>query len=292
MQPVQVERRRDFHVHPERAFTEVRTAGCGASRLGELGYEVTPGVGKTCVVSPMAGSAQTGENIHVRLEMDALPILEAVHILYSSKTDGIRHAFGHCAHTSIGMGVAETMARHEDRWNSVVKFEFQPAEETFAGANVDPRMSAVVTVGSVDGGSAGHSVHDEVKTHGTPRTFELEIRKLAMRRIPEIAKGIAKGMGCSAVVNRCTSHVPATVITPRFAELVRESAPGLPDIHEIDISKTTTGSQHNIRFLEAAPGTNEPHHSPPLEISEASMPLAVALPGKAAMDMLSVSEGG
>ena len=35
-----IERRRDFHRHPELAFQEVRTAGIVAKTLGELGLEV------------------------------------------------------------------------------------------------------------------------------------------------------------------------------------------------------------------------------------------------------------
>ena len=47
---------KDFHQHPEIAFTETRTAGIVAKELRALGYAVTTGIGKTGVVG---GSAPT-----------------------------------------------------------------------------------------------------------------------------------------------------------------------------------------------------------------------------------------
>jgi amidohydrolase len=42
--------RRDFHVHPELGYKEIRTGGIVAKELESLGLEVTKGVGKTGVV--------------------------------------------------------------------------------------------------------------------------------------------------------------------------------------------------------------------------------------------------
>ena len=39
--------RRDFHMHPELGFNEIRTGGIVAKELEALGIEVTKGVGKT-----------------------------------------------------------------------------------------------------------------------------------------------------------------------------------------------------------------------------------------------------
>ncbi|MCW1967141.1 MAG: amidohydrolase [Anaerolineae bacterium] len=126
--------RRDFHMHPELAFQEVRTAGIVAQRLGELGYEVQTGVGKTGVVGVLEGNGSAGETLLLRFDMDALPIIEAVDVPFKSQNPGVMHACGHDAHTAIGLGVAELLARHRDQWGGVAKFVFQPAEEIIAGA--------------------------------------------------------------------------------------------------------------------------------------------------------------
>ena len=381
MKPALVERRRDFHMHPELAFNEVRTAGIVAARLGELGYEVTSGVGKTGVVAVMEGSGGMGETLLLRFDMDALPIREQVDVPFKSKTDGIMHACGHDAHTAIGLGVAEIMARYKTSWHGVAKFVFQPAEEIIAGAaamikdgvlenpkptrtlsmhvnsmepvgqiqmadgpsmaggdpleivvqgrgthgasphlgvdpivaaahilvalqtivsrNIDPLKSAVITIGSIHGGSAGNIVPDTVHLTGTLRTFDADVRKMAMRRIAEITEGTAISLGCSATVTWGANRVPATVSHPKFAEVVRLQASGLQGITEIDTTKRTMGSEDCSWFLEAAPGAyvhigaamrapgaNEPHHSPRFEINEDSMPLAVALLSASAMELL------
>ncbi len=58
--------RRDFHMHPELGFTEVRTGGIVAKELETLGIEVTKGVGKTGVVGLIEGSKPYGCAPHYR----------------------------------------------------------------------------------------------------------------------------------------------------------------------------------------------------------------------------------
>ena len=47
--------RRDLHQHPELGFEVRRTAGIVAQTLGEFGYEVRTGVGRTGVVALLHG---------------------------------------------------------------------------------------------------------------------------------------------------------------------------------------------------------------------------------------------
>ncbi|MCS7055922.1 MAG: amidohydrolase [Thermoflexales bacterium] len=128
--------RRDLHQHPELAFQEVRTAGIVAERLAQLGYEVQTGVGQTGVVGVLEGGQTTARShtLLLRFDMDALPIQEAVDTPFKSRYDGKMHACGHDAHTAIGLGVAELLARHRGAWGGVAKFVFQPAEEIVSGA--------------------------------------------------------------------------------------------------------------------------------------------------------------
>ena len=55
-----ITRRRDFHMHPELAFEEVRTAGIVAQELGALGLEVQVGVGKSIGGSKHVSKALAG----------------------------------------------------------------------------------------------------------------------------------------------------------------------------------------------------------------------------------------
>ncbi len=125
--------RRDFHIHPELGFQEVRTAGIVARELNELGLEVSTGIGKTGVVALLEG-AKPGPVILARFDMDALPIQEQTGTEYASVTPGVMHACGHDAHTAIGLTVARLLNDHRAELAGTVKLVFQPAEEGLGGA--------------------------------------------------------------------------------------------------------------------------------------------------------------
>jgi amidohydrolase len=125
--------RRDFHMHPELAFEEVRTAGIVADALDEMGLEVQRGVGKTGVVAILEGGRE-GKTVLWRADMDALPIDEANDVPYASTVAGKMHACGHDAHTAIGLGVARVLTAHRESLAGRIKFVFQPAEEVVGGA--------------------------------------------------------------------------------------------------------------------------------------------------------------
>jgi amidohydrolase len=124
--------RRDFHIHPELGFHEVRTGGIVAKELEALGLEVTKGVGKTGVVGLMEGS-NPGPTLLVRFDMDALPIVEDTGAEYASQNRGVMHACGHDGHTAIGLTVAKMLLNHRNELAGTIKFCFQPAEEGFSG---------------------------------------------------------------------------------------------------------------------------------------------------------------
>ena len=127
--------RRDFHVHPELGFHEVRTGGIVAKELEALGLEVTKGVGKTGVVGLLEGS-KPGPTILLRFDMDALPIVEETGAQYASQNQGVMHACGHDGHTAMGLTVAKILQNHRDELNGTIKFCFQPSEEGFNGEEV------------------------------------------------------------------------------------------------------------------------------------------------------------
>ena len=124
--------RRDFHIHPELGFHEVRTSGIVAKELEALGLEVTKGMGKTGVVGLLEG-ATPGPVILLRFDMDALPIIEETGAEYASQNQGVMHACGHDGHTAMGLTVAKILQNHRDELNGTIKFCFQPSEEGFNG---------------------------------------------------------------------------------------------------------------------------------------------------------------
>lgn len=127
--------RRDFHMHPELGFREVRTGGIVAKDLESLGIEVTKGVGRTGVVGLLEG-AMPGPTLLLRFDMDALPITEETGAEYISQNRGVMHACGHDGHTAIGLTVAKMLNARRDQLAGTIKFCFQPSEEGNNGEEV------------------------------------------------------------------------------------------------------------------------------------------------------------
>ncbi len=127
--------RRDFHMHPELGFREIRTGGIVADELELLGIEVTKGIGKTGVVGVLEGS-RPGPTLLLRFDMDALPIVEETGAEYASQNQGVMHACGHDGHTAMGLTVAKILHAQRDQLAGTIKFCFQPSEEGNNGEEV------------------------------------------------------------------------------------------------------------------------------------------------------------
>jgi len=124
-----VERRRDFHMHPELSNREERTSRVVAERLKALGLtEIKTGVARHGVTALLVGG-KPGPVVAVRADMDALPIEETIDVPYKSRNPGVKHACGHDVHTTVALGVAEVLSRMREEVRGTVKFIFQPAEE-------------------------------------------------------------------------------------------------------------------------------------------------------------------
>ena len=123
--------RRHLHENPELGFQEFKTAEFVRQRLEALGVEdIRTGINVTGVTGLVRGTgAGPGRNVLVRADMDALPIHEENEVEYKSQIDGVMHACGHDAHTSILLGLARILTDRKDEFSGTVKLLFQPAEE-------------------------------------------------------------------------------------------------------------------------------------------------------------------
>jgi amidohydrolase len=132
---------RDLHEHPELSTLETETAAKLSARLRELGYDVTSGVGGTGFVGVLKNG--TGPTVALRVELDALPVVENTGLPFASKLKtkdasgaevGVMHACGHDAHMAAWIGTATLMARDRKSWHGTLVLVGQPAEEIGVGA--------------------------------------------------------------------------------------------------------------------------------------------------------------
>lgn len=131
-----------FHEHPELSNLEVETAKTVAVALSRLsGFSITTNIGGYGVVGVLENGP--GPTILLRADMDALPILEATGLPYSSTvtmldTEGVKrpvmHACGHDMHMTCLLAAAETLLKLKQSWSGTLIVLFQPAEERGSGA--------------------------------------------------------------------------------------------------------------------------------------------------------------
>lgn len=125
--------RRDFHMHPELGFEEVRSSGIIQQELDNLGIPLEKNIAKTGVVGIING-ARPGKTVLLRFDMDALALQEETGLTFQSRTPGKMHACGHDGHMAIGLGVAKLLSAKRSELPGKIKLVFQPAEEGAGGA--------------------------------------------------------------------------------------------------------------------------------------------------------------
>jgi len=130
--PETIDIRRHLHAHPELSFKEFETSAFVQEKLKNLGipFEIRATTG---VIGIIKGKNPDKRVIALRADMDALPIKEENSIPYKSKNEGVMHACGHDAHTSILLGASKILQELQNEWEGTVKLIFQPGEERNPG---------------------------------------------------------------------------------------------------------------------------------------------------------------
>ncbi|MFI4854852.1 MAG: M20 family metallopeptidase [Phycisphaerales bacterium JB065] len=256
--PQAIEFRHDLHRHPELMFEESRTAQRVATCLDELAIAYVsglapdaPGKRGTGIVAYLPATVDDPENaptIGLRADMDALPILEATDLPYSSTTPGVMHACGHDGHTTILLTAARLLSTTEKRPNNIV-FCFQPAEEGGAGGE---KMCAD---GALDGSALqkAHGIGTKVDMmfglHGWP---EFELGKIATRTGPLLAatdefEVIVRGRGGHAAQPERSIDpvvVAAHIVTALQTIASRRTEPN--DAVVVTVGSIHAGEAHNV----------------------------------------------
>jgi len=174
------------------------------------------------------------------------------------------------------------------------------ALQTLISRETSPFRPAVITIGRVQAGSAFNIIPETAELQGTMRAFSREHREKLLRRIRELANGVAGAMGGSCEV-QVFDGCPPCVNEEAMTGLVRRAAVETVGEQAVDTSEDvmTTGSDDMAYFLDAVPGcyfivgannpekgANYPHHHPRFNIDEDALPIAVEVLARAAMDYL------
>ena len=126
------------------------------------------------------------------------------------------------------------------------------ALQTVVSRNVDPRQTAVVTIGTFHGGTKENIIPDSVEITGTIRGFDMELMEQMPQRIESIAKGITEAMGASFKFHH-QLMCPPVVNDAAFAQRVHRHALELVSEKAI-LEPAIPGADDMAYFLQKAPG--------------------------------------
>jgi amidohydrolase len=145
-----VSMRRHLHAHPEPSREEVGTTEYVARQLGEAGLRVRIApTGRGLIAEPEGLGHRP--RVAFRADMDALRIADAKSVPYRSCHDGVMHACGHDAHTTMALAAALALweSRHDLPAPLAWRAIFQPAEEVSEGAEEMIEAGALEDVRSI-----------------------------------------------------------------------------------------------------------------------------------------------
>ena len=225
--------RRHLHQWPELSFEEYETSAFVAKQLHDLGIPHETEVARTGVVGHL-GRAD-GPTIALRADMDALPILEENDVPYRSRREGVMHACGHDAHTTMLLGAAMLLKQVEDQLPGRVKLIFQPAEEIIGGDGYSG-AKLMVKEGVVDDVDAIIGIHmDPTLPAGTvgvrPGPMMAAADRIFIEILGKKAHGAYAYLGADAIVMAAQVIMAAQTLVSRRIPAVQEGVVTFGEIH-------------------------------------------------------------
>lgn len=128
------------------------------------------------------------------------------------------------------------------------------ALQTIVSRNVPPRKSAVVTVGTLNGGTAGNVIPQTAEMGGTTRAFDPEVRDLLEQRVTAISEHVAQAYGAVATV-RYRRMYPPTINHQRETAFAVRVARELVGEENVNANlEPLMGSEDFAFMLEERPG--------------------------------------
>ncbi len=173
------------------------------------------------------------------------------------------------------------------------------ALQTIVSRNVNPQETAVLTIGSIRGGTTFNVIAETVAMLGTIRTFAPAVRETVLTRLQVLLDGITNGMGARYELE-IQSVTQAVVNDPTIAEIARNAALQVAGAHAVGWHPPLMVSEDFSEFARRVPacfmlvgsanselGLDAPHHNPRFDFDERVLPLGVALLTTAAVRYLS-----
>jgi amidohydrolase len=173
------------------------------------------------------------------------------------------------------------------------------ALQTIVSRNVAPLETAVVSVTTLQAGTAFNVIPQTAELTGTIRTFDPGVRQKVVQRFEQIARGVGEALGCQVDVE-VKRMTPALVNDEAISSTVQAAARRVLSQSAMDTSGYLTMGAEDMAFMqEKVPGCyffvgssdkarhlDYGHHHPKFDFDEEALIRASALMASAAMDVL------
>lgn len=172
---------------------------------------------------------------------------------------------------------------------------FITSVQQIVSRHVDPLEPAVVTIGSIHGGTIHNVIPRTVRMLGTVRAFSHDVRAGMPERIERVLKACCDAMGASYAFDYLWRY-PVTTNDPEQTEYVRTLAQSVVGHERVVIADQLMGAEDFSFFAEripacfytvgcaAEPATAPPHHSSTFDIDEQALSTGVAMMAALAFD--------
>lgn len=176
----------------------------------------------------------------------------------------------------------------------VIAAQMITALQTLISREVEAVDAAVITIGSIHGGTINNVLCEEVKLYGTLRTLTPEIRDLMHKRIPALCEGIARAMGGDVRVRIENGYCACVNDVHEANRVLAVADEMLGTAHTHILAHSSLGAEDFAYYLLQVPGAiyhlgsggNAPGHNEQFTVDDGCLPVGVAMQAAMALTYL------
>ena len=167
--------------------------------------------------------------------------------------------------------------------------------QSIVSRNIDPIKPAVVSFGTVKGGTVFNIIPGEVKLTGTARMFEASVQSLVEKRLKEITEETCKAFGATSEFQYDKGY-PPLVNHEGMVDFVLDVVKEILGEGSVAEFAPIMGGEDFTYYLQKVPGAFlffgmgdgmvYPHHHPRFDLDERALPLATFLMTSIALEYL------
>ncbi|HET9393062.1 MAG TPA: amidohydrolase [Candidatus Rubrimentiphilum sp.] len=274
----------------------------GAAELIAAGRSELPGT--VCLVFQPAEEGHGGAQAMVKEGLiERFSIERAYGLHLSSKhatgTLGFRSGPFYASSDSIEIEVlgrgGHGAAPHDTIDPILTAAGFVTSLQQIVSRNIDPLEPAVVTIGSIHGGTIHNVIPRTVRMLGTVRAFSEDVRDAMPGRIERILKASCDAAGASYEYEYLRRY-PVTVNDPDQTKYAEALAKRVFGDERVIVAEKLMGAEDFSFFAQRVPASfymlgasggkqsSNPHHSSTFDIDDAALPTGVAMMTALAFD--------